>query len=391
MAAMRETRDTVAHHDDPARFRALGVDVIAGSAELVSAGTVRVGDRVLHSKRVVIATGASPAAPPIPGLAQSGFLTHRTLLQLTEAPGPVAVIGGGPIGIEFAQILQRFRIPVTVFELLPSILGREDADAGAVVRASLEAEGVVVHTRASILGIERSGPDRIVVWRRGDGPQERTTVAQILVAVGRQPNIEGLGLERVGIATQRGGVRVDRRLATSLPGTWAAGDVTGGMQFTHFADYQARLVVRNALTPFPASADYRAVPRVTFSDPELAAVGLTHEEALQAGLAPRVWRYDFADLDRAITDRRREGFVKLVTGRDGRVLGGTIVGQRAGELLAPVILAVQRRLPLSALASFVYPYPTLSEGVKRAAELAQRARLDSFAGRLLRKLVRWRL
>ena len=391
MSAMRAAREVVSHHDDPARFRALGVDVVFGDAMLVAADTVRVGDRTLRAKRIVIATGARPGMPPIPGLAEAGALTHLTVFELEEAPASIAIIGAGPIGIEFAQIFQRLGVPVVVFESAPRILHREDPAAAAVVHRQLEAEGVTIHTEVSITRVETDVGGRTIVWCRKGGPEQRVTTDQLFVAAGRRPNVDRLGLEAVGVATSPAGVIVDRKLRTTVPGIWAAGDVAGGMQFTHLADYQARLVVRNALTPFRARADYRVVPRVTYCDPELACVGLTEDEARAAGLDVRAWQYEFADLDRAITDRRRDGFVKLLATPSGTILGATIVGAGAGNLIAPVVLAMQRRLKLSALASFIYPYPTMSEGVLRAANLARRAQLDSLGGRLLKQLVRWGL
>ena len=391
MSSMRAARELVSQHDDPARFRAMGVDVAFGDAEFIAADTVRVGDRTLRARRIVIATGSRPEIPPIPGLADADYLTHLTVFDLKEAPSSVALIGAGPIGIEFAQIFQRLGVPVVVFDVAPQILIREDPAAAAVVRAQLEAEGVTIHTGASILRVERGAGDRTVVWRLKDGPEQRSTVGQVFVAAGRLPNVEGLGLEKIGVAINKAGVVADPKLRTTVPGIWVAGDVSGGMQFTHMADYQAKLVVRNALTPFRAKADYRVVPWVTYCDPEIARVGQTEHEARAAGLDAKAWQYDFADLDRAITDRRRDGFVKLVATPSGTILGATIVGTGAGNLLAPIILAMQRRLKLAALASFIYPYPTLSEAILRAVNLSRRERLDSIGGRLLKRIVRWGL
>jgi pyruvate/2-oxoglutarate dehydrogenase complex dihydrolipoamide dehydrogenase (E3) component len=390
MSSMRQAREIVSHHDDPERFRQMGVEVAFGQGEFTAADTVRVGDRTLHARRIVIATGSRPSVPSIPGLEEAGYLTHENVFDLESSPGSVALIGGGPIGVEFAQVFSRLNVPVTVLELASNILPREDPDAALVIRQALEREGVAVETGVTIVRVETTDGRRTVVWRRGTGPEERTTGGAIFVAAGRSPNTDGLGLERAGVETDHG-VVVDRHLRSTRPGIWAAGDVSGGLQFTHVAEYQAKLVLRNALTPFPARADYAAVPWVIYSDPELARVGRTEEDAREAGLGPIVYRYDLNDLDRAITERRPEGFVKLVATRRGRILGATIVGLGAGELIAPVVLAMRRGLRISALSDFVYPYPTMSEGVKRAADLSQRARLDSFGGRMLKRLIRWRL
>jgi pyruvate/2-oxoglutarate dehydrogenase complex dihydrolipoamide dehydrogenase (E3) component len=391
MESMRKARELVSHHDDPERFRAMGVEVVTGSAEFAASHTVRVGDRMLRAKRIVIATGSRPVLPPISGLAEAGPLTHQTVFDLNSPPAAVAIIGGGPIGAEFAQLFQRLGVPVVLFEVATQLLPREDPQASAVMRGALEREGVTIHTGVQVLRVESEAGDRIVVWRGADGAEMRVVVEEILVAAGRAPNIDGLALERAGVAVSALGILVDARLRSTVPGIWAAGDVSGGPQFTHVADYQARLVVRNALTPFRARADYRAVPAVTYTDPEIARVGRTEEEAAADGITTRAWRYDFADLDRAITDRHREGFVKLVATPRGRLLGATIVGAGAGELIAPVTLAMQQRLPLSALGSFIYPYPTMSEAVLRAANLSRREQLDSFSGRLLKRIVRWGL
>lgn len=391
MDSMRAARTIVSLHDDPARFRAMGVTVVDGTAEFLTSTSVRVGDRVLAARRIVIATGSRPAIPSIPGLAESGYLTHQTVFDLVDPPRSIGVIGGGPIGVEFAQLFQRLGIPVVLFEALPRLLEREDPEAADVVRARLEAEGVTVHTAATVQRVE-SGPDgRVIVWRADRGPEQRLTVDAVLVAAGRVPNTEGLGLERIGLSAGITGVPVDARLRTTVPGIWAAGDVTGGPQFTHVADYHARLVVRNALTPFRASVDLRAIPRVTYSDPELAQVGPTEDEARTAGLAVRVWRYDFADLDRAITDRREDGFVKLLASSRGRLLGATAVGAGAGEFMPFLTSAIQRRASLAEISAMVIPYPTMSEAILRAANLSRRDALNSWGGRFLRRMVRWGL
>lgn len=385
---MRAARDVVARHDDPARFRALGVEVVSGTAEFSDPRTLRVGDRTLTANRIVIATGSLPSVPAIPGLDAAGYHTHRTIFDLERAPASLAVIGGGPVGVELAQVFQRLGVPVVLLEMQAEILGGEDPEAAAVVRQALVAEGVTVHTRATVLRVEPAAAGRTVIFRTGDGVEARVVVDAILVAAGRRPNIADLGLDRIGVRTSRGGIEVSPRLATSVRGIWAAGDVTGGPQFTHVADAQARLVVRNALTPFKARWEGRAVPRVTYSEPELAQVGRTQAEAEQVPGAVRVWRYDLAELDRAIVDRRPEGFVKLVATRRGRLLGATIVGAGAGNLIAPAVLAIRRGLTVGDLAGFIYPYPTMSEGILRAATMSRRAALDSPGGRLLRWIVR---
>ena len=391
MESLRAARQAVSHQDDPARFRAMGVEVVFGAATLTDPRTVRVGDRVLTARRIVIATGSRPVLPPIPGLAEAHAHTHHSIFELTETPASLAVIGGGPIGVELAQAFQRLGVPVALLEAAPRILGREDADAGTVVHAALARDGVTLHTGVTLVRVERAAGGHTLTWTRADGTPGAVTVGAILVAAGRRPSVDGLGLEALGVGVTAAGVTVDARLRTTVPGIWAAGDVTGGPQFTHVADYQAKLVVRNALTPFKARADYRAVPRVTYSDPELAQVGLTAASAEGQGIPHRVWRYPLAELDRALTDRRAEGFVQLVASPRGRLLGATIVGARAGDLITTATLALARRLRLADLAGIIYPYPTMSEGLLRAANLSRREALHGPAGRLLRRIVRWGL
>lgn len=389
MASLRTAREAVSVHDDPARFRALGVEVVFGEATLLDARRVRVGDRVLEAPRLVLATGSVPSVPPIPGLAGAGYLTSDTIFDLTAAPASLGIVGGGPIGVELAQAFQRLGIPVELFEARETLLPGEDPEAGAIVRARLQAEGVTVRTGVTLERVERLDGISLVSWREASGTPGQSMHDTLLVATGRRSAVEGLGLDQAGVVLDEGNIRVDHRLRTNVPGIWAAGDVTGGPRFTHVADYQAKLVVRNALTPFPARADYRRVPRVTYTDPEVAAVGMSEAEVRAQG--GQVWRQDLADLDRALTDRRTDGFVKLLASRRGRLLGGLVVGAAAGELITTVALALQQRLSLGDLTTLIYPYPTMSEGILRAANQSRRAALQGLGGRLLRRIVRWGL
>jgi pyruvate/2-oxoglutarate dehydrogenase complex dihydrolipoamide dehydrogenase (E3) component len=385
-AWLRSARDRIARHDDPARFRGMGVDVVPGPARLLGPGRVDVNGRVLVTRRLVIATGAAPSVPSVDGLEAAGYLTHRTAFDQRTLPPSLAIIGGGPIGLEFAQTYARLGVKVTVLEFLPELLPREDHEAARLVRERLEAEGISVRTGVRVLRVAREDGAKVVYGAGG----ERFAAAELFVATGRRPELGDLEPQRAGVELDRGAVRVDRRLRTTGRGVWAAGDVTGGPQFTHAAEYMARVVVQNALTPIPAGVDYRLVPRVTFTDPEVAAVGLTAEEAAGAGRRHEVYRYDFRDLDRAITDGADIGFCKVVTAPRGKILGATIVGRAAGELLMPLVMAMARGIPLGRLANAIYPYPTMSEIVKRTAQAWYRAKYgDTRRGRLLRRLVRW--
>ncbi len=385
-AWMRSARARVATHDDPERFRAMGVDVVLSPARLAGSGRVEVADRVLRAPRIVIATGSLPTAPPIPGLEETGYLTHRTAFEQPALPPSIAVLGGGPIGLELAQTYARLGATVTVLELLPEVLPNEDPEAGRLIRERLAAEGVTVLTGFRAARVVRDGAAKVVCGAQG----ERVTADEILVATGRRPDTAGLDAERADVVLERGAVRVNARLETTAPGIWAAGDVTGGLQFTHVADYMARLVVRNALTPLKAAASYRIMPWVTYTDPEVARVGLTEAEATARGERVEVFRAEFADLDRAIVDGATAGFAKIVVRRDGRILGATIVGRGAGELIMEIVLAMRFGVPLARLADVIHPYPTMSEIVRAAANAWYRRRYgDTRRGRLLRRLVRW--
>jgi pyruvate/2-oxoglutarate dehydrogenase complex dihydrolipoamide dehydrogenase (E3) component len=390
MDRMDDARRRIARHDDPQRFRDLGVEVVFGRAEVRAPGVVEVEGRRLETARLVIATGASAAIPSIPGLTEAGCLTHRTALERRRLPAHLVVIGGGPVGVELAQVYRRLGADVTVLEMLPQLLPREEPEAAETLRQVLEAEGVAVRTGTRVERVEPSTDGRHRVLGRGPaGEPVEATGDAILVATGRRPNGAGLGLEALGVAVVGGAVVVDRRLRAGVPGVWAAGDVVGGPQFTHVAEYHAKLVLRNAVFPFPGAADYTAVPAVTYSDPEVARVGLAETEARHRHGVVEVYRYPFADLDRAIVDGADEGFVKVITRRRGRIVGATVVGSGAGELVVPFVLAIEHGIALPKLARIVYPYPTMSEGIKRAANEYYRARLAGRSGAWLRKVVRW--
>lgn len=383
---LRAAQERIARHDDPARFRSLGVDVVFGPARLAGPDRVEVNGQTLRAKRVVLATGAAPVTPPIEGLAAAGYLTHRTAFEQRAFFPSLIVIGGGPIGLELAQTYARLGAKVTVLEFLPEVLPREDPEAARLVRGRLEAEGVIVHTGFRAVRVALEAGAKVVYGASG----ERFAAAELLVATGRRPDLEPLELARAGVEADRGAVRVDGRLRTTQRGIWAAGDVAGGPQFTHAAEYMARVVVQNALTPIPARVDYRLIPRVTFTDPEVAAVGLTSAEAEARGHRYEVYRYDFADLDRAIVDGADAGFCKVVATRGGKILGATIVGRNAGELIALLVLGMQHGIPLKRLATAIYPYPTMGEIVKRTAQSWYRAKYgDTWRGRLVRGLMRW--
>ena len=390
MERMRKVRDRVAVHDDPERFRKMGVDVVFGAAQFETSRRLRVNDRVLESPRIVVATGAVPSVPPIDGLKDAGFLTHVSAFDQDTLPRRIAVLGGGPIGVEFAQVYARLGARVIVFEVLPHLLSREEHEASDFLLGGLNQEGIVVRTESRVDKVERR-PDgtKVVHVRDRSGRTDPVEVDEVFVATGRRANTDGLGLEEIGVGNDGEAVRVDERLRTNVKGVWAAGDVTGGLQFTHVAEYQAKRVLRDSVAPLARKVSYDAVPSVTYTDPEVARVGLTESEARARYGEVAVYRHDFANLDRAIVDAETGGFVKIVTRAGGRIVGATIVASGAGNLIMPLVMSVAQRLKISALSQFVYPYPTMVEGVKRAADGYFFQHLEGRSGDWLKKVVRW--
>jgi pyruvate/2-oxoglutarate dehydrogenase complex dihydrolipoamide dehydrogenase (E3) component len=355
----------IAPHDSKERFEGLGVEVIRAHARFVGPQEVEANGRRIQARRVVVATGSSPAVPPISGLSEVPHLTNETVFDLTERPEHLLVIGGGPIGCELGQAYRRLGARVTVLELF-SILPKDDPDAVGVVRDQLRADGVDLREQVEVRSVAREG-NGVVISIQGAGVEQRVTGSHVLVAAGRRANVDGLDLDAAGIAYSPKGIEVDARLRTSNKRVYAIGDVAGGPQFTHMAAHHASVVIKNALFKLPAKVDERAVPWVTYTEPELAHVGLTEAMARERGVALDALRWAFRDNDRAQTERETAGFAKALVDRRGRIHGATIVGERAGELIHPWVLAVANRLKVGALAQFIAPYPTLGEASKRAA------------------------
>ena len=384
MERMRAARAAVARHDDPERFRRMGVAVHFGAARFTGPETVEIeGVGTIRSKRFIVATGAAPVVPSIPGLRETGFLTYETVLDEDELPESIAILGAGPVGTEFAQIFARLGARVTVLETAPSILVHEDPDVGAHMQRLLAAEGIDVRTGTSVSAVRTQHGQKLLTTAAGDEVAAR----EIFVATGRRPFVEGLDLEAAGVRTRNGAVVVNPHLRTSARTVWAVGDVTGAMQFTHVADQMAKVALRNASLPVKAKIRYDCVPRVTFTDPEVAHVGMLERDAVAAG--GTVYRYELDDLDRAIVDGTAAGFVKISADRRGRIMGATVVAHGGGELILPLVLAKQHGLTLGAIANTIFPYPTMAEGVKRASAEFLRSRLDTPAGRFLKKAVQW--
>ena len=387
MQSMREIIARIQPHDDPETIQKKGVTTLQGTARILGPGRVAVDDQELASKRIVIATGSRPTVPPIANLKETGFLTHESALELDEQPRRLIVLGGGPIGLEFAQIFNRLGSEVTVVELLDGILPREDAEMSDRLRRILEAEGIRFLLGHKAVAAARLDEGREITVQGPDGAETRISGDEILVATGMRPVTRDLGLETVGVELDKNGaVLVDAKMKTTAPGIWAAGDVTGKLLFTHVADYQARLIVRNMFFPFRARADYSRVPWATYTDPTLAHVGLTESEARQRhGDRIGVYRFQFDDLDRAITDRAAQGLVKLVTDARGRLLGGHVLGSHADSVIHEVALAMHAGVKIGGLSQMVHAYPTWSEGVRRAADSYYTEKFgESWIGPILR-------
>lgn len=371
-------------NDSVERFTKLGVRVVTAEGRFTDRETVAAGPFLIKARRYVIATGSAPAVPPIPGLEATGFFTNETLFENTERLGHLIVIGGGPIGMEMAQAHARLGSKVTVIEGL-NALGKDDPELTVIALKALRNEGIDIREGAKVTKVEgRVGAIRVTI--EAGGPSERIEGTHILVAAGRKPNVAGLGLEQAGIAADRTGIKVDAGLVTSNSKVFAIGDVTGGLQFTHVANDHAGIVIRRALFRLPAKAKTGHIPWVTYTDPEIANVGLTEKQALAAGHKVRVLRWPYHDNDRAQADRSTEGLIKVITDTKGRILGAGIVGASAGELIQMWSLAISQGLRIKAMTAWVSPYPTLSEINKRAAFRYYAGAAES---RLVRRALDW--
>ncbi len=353
---------TIQPHDSPERFEGLGVEVIFGSGKFIDHKTFEVNNRRLKARAFVISTGSRPGVPPIPGLKEAGYLTNEEVFSITERPDSLAVIGGGPIGCELGQAFSRLGSQVTIIASRDRLLPKEDPEAVEVVHKQFESEGirVLLQTRAESVEI---ADGKKYVWAGG----EKIAVDEILVATGRQPNVESLNLDAAGVKLGKSGIEVNSKLQTTNPRIYACGDVIGGYQFTHVASYQANVVLKNALFLPVFKADYRVIPWAIFTDPELARVGLTEQEARERyGNDIYVVKQEFAEVDRAQAEAATEGFAKIITRRNGQILGAHLVGSSAGELIHEIILAMSHKLKISALAG-IHIYPTLAEVNSKAA------------------------
>lgn len=390
MERMRRLRAEISQHDSARRFRdELGVDVYIGNGSFVAPDCVEVTGKKLFFKKAALCTGARAAALPIPGLAETGYLTNETVFSLTKLPPRLAVIGAGPIGCELAQSFARFGSIVTLIESGPHILTREDRDAADILHQAFIREGIVLQLGVKIISVEQRGTDKVLKLEQA-GRLIEVSADAILVGVGRTPNTDGLDLENAGISYDKSGVKVSDTLQTSNPNVYAAGDICFPYKFTHTADALARILIANALFMGRQKSSALTIPWCTYTDPEIAQVGMYERDAKEKGVELTTLTVPLSDIDRAILDGETRGFarVHLCKGTD-RILGATIVARHAGEMINEFSLAITNGLGLSAIGKTIHPYPTQSEVIKRLADAYNRTRLTPFAKRILGGWLKW--
>src|SRR6266436_95837 len=391
MERMRRLRAGISRHDSARRFQhELGVDVFLGDARFTGPDTVGVGGRTLRFKRAVIATGARATDPPVPGLAETGYLTNETVFNLTQCPPRLAVIGGGPIGCELAQAFQRLGSQVSLLHKNAHLLDREDMEAAALVQKAFIRERVTLRLNATITRVERSAGGKLVSYE-AQGKEQTLAVDEILAGAGRAPNIEGLNLEAAGVQyDRRKGVLVNDCLQTTNPRIYAAGDVCLDWKFTHAADFSARIVIQNALFLGRKKASALTMPWCTYTDPEIAHVGLYERDASERGMEVDTYVREFKEVDRALLDGEEEGFVKIHV-REGRdeILGATIVARHAGEMISEISVAMAARIGLGKLASVIHPYPTQAEAIRQCGDAYNRTRLTPTVKKWMGRWLAW--
>ena len=372
------------------------MDVFIGNGRFTGPDTAEVDGAALRFARAAICTGARAAALPIPGLADTGYLTNETIFSLTELPGQLAVIGAGPIGCEMAQAFARFGSQVTLIEQTPRILPREDADAAAIVQARMHADGVRLAFDAAINGVERRADGAKLIRYAAGGAEHEVEADEILVGVGRAPNVDGLGLEPAGVQYDRTGVKVNDYLQTANPRVYAAGDICFPFKFTHTADAMAQIVIQNALFPHPfglgrATTRSLTIPWCTYTEPEVAHVGMYEADARAKGIEVETFTQAFDEVDRAVLDGEEDGFARihLRKGTD-RILGATIVGGNAGNMISEVTVAMKAGAGLGTIGGAIHPYPTQAEALRKVANQMRRERFSAGQKRLLSRWFAWR-
>lgn len=380
MENMRRIQSEIAVHDDPERFRKMGVHVFFGSGHFVDSSTFEVNGRKLQGRRFLIATGSSPVVLPIPGLKAVNPLTNITALQMNKLPKSIAILGAGPIGMEFAHVFLRLGASVTVIEKMGQILPREDEELSHRLEKILVEEGLEIVTCTEVNKVSLEGDKKVINASCPTG-DKTFKVDEIMIAIGRSPNVNGLNLEAAGVYyDERRGIKVDNRMRTNVKHIFACGDVAGPYAFTHIAEYQAGLVITNALFPFvKRKADYRVVPWVTYTDPELGRVGLTEDEAKEqlGSKNISIYRFSFSDVDRSVIEGEAQGLIKLIVDKKKRLVGAHLLGPHTGELLHEYVLAMKANLPITTISQTIHVYPTTSQAVKRACDQYYREKLFS--------------
>ncbi len=392
MARMRRLRASIAANDSAGRFSDLGVDVFLGDARFIDGHTVEAGGEQLHFKKAVIATGARAAAPPIEGLSEVAYLTNETVFSLTELPRRLAIIGAGPIGCEMAQAFARFGSEVFVIESMHGILPREDRDASEMVLASLQKDGVKLLCCGKGLKLSKAADgDKIRFSVDAHDTHYEEVVDRLLLAVGRAPNVEGLGLDEAGVAFTPKGVQVNDRLQTTNRDIYAAGDICSPYQFTHAADFMARLVIRNALFMGRGKASALTIPWCTYTAPEIAHVGLYEKQAQDQGIPVETFTRPFNAVDRAILEGQTRGLVRVhVRKGSDKIIGATVVASHAGDMISEVTLAMSHGLGLKQIANTIHPYPTQAEAIRQVADSYNRTRLTPLVKSFFTRWMAWR-
>ena len=389
MERMRSLRADISPHDSARRFTELGVDVFLGAGRFTGPGTIDVTGQTLRFAKAVIATGARAAAPPIPGLKVVPYLTNETLFSLTELPSRFGIIGAGPIGCEMAQSFARFGSEVYLVEATHGILPREDQEAAAIVRGAMERDGIKLLCCGKNLNLAMD-PGGIRLQAESHGKGYNLVVDQLLVAAGRAPNVEGLGMEAVGVQFDKKGVKVNDRLQTTNPRVYACGDICSPYQFTHAADFMARIVIQNALFKGRAKASSLIIPWATYTSPEIAHVGLHARDAKEQGIEVDTFTQELSKVDRAILDGETEGFVRVhVRKGTDEILGATVVAAHAGELIGELTLAMKGKLGLKTIGATIHPYPTQAEAIRKTGDLYNRTRLTPFVKKLMARWLTW--
>ncbi len=345
-----------------------GIEVIFGEGHFISDHVIQVADRTISAERIIIAVGGRNVIPPIEGLEDTGYITNQEAVALATLPRRLVVIGGGAIGMEFSQMFHRFGVEVTVLEKSPNLLDKEDREVADALCNLLTKQGLRLETNVEVQQVQKVAEGKCLTIRCGEREEEQLVVDEILLAIGRKPALESLQLDKAGVQTGKRGITVDAYLRTNVSHIWAVGDVTGGLQFTHVAYQQGKIAGQNAFAKEPQPFENYVIPWVTYTDPALAHAGKTEEQLQQEGVKYHVGRMNFQDVERAIVEGETSGFVKLLVDSQGKIVGGHVLGPRAGDLLASIVLAMQAGLSAEQLANTIQPYPTMVEGVRWAAD-----------------------